>query len=156
TLFAHMGISDWPSCEAETPECPQPNGPCIYDDEVCDESLGCNFDSGAEYCLQQELPLPCHEMTREIDWDCPNCQWWDCPECDLVTIDVPDSVPPDCIPPDHAPPPQAVCDIKQPQMHCGGRYPWFIYDNVNGQISTTGRVKYEPAPLESETGDSAI
>lgn len=43
-----------------------------------------------------------------------------------------------------------------PYERCGG-YPWMIYwNNGNGQIAQTPTIKYQPIPLESDTGDSSF
>lgn len=46
---------------------------------------------------------------------------------------------------------------RQPYTRCEGLYPWFVFKNTgNGQFATTPTVKYQPIPLESDTGDSNI
>ena len=46
---------------------------------------------------------------------------------------------------------------RTPYTRCEGLYPWFIYKNQgNGVFPTTPTVKYQPLPLESDLGDSAI
>jgi hypothetical protein len=56
--------------------------------------------------------------------------------------------------------------VPGPYTMCGGMYPWFVYKNhgngVFGIISTTGpsplpdRIIYQPVPIETTTGDSAL
>ncbi len=51
----------------------------------------------------------------------------------------------------------AATPHRAPYMRCEGLYPWFIYWNRgNGTFATTPTVKYQPIPLESETGDSSL
>ncbi|MBX3159707.1 MAG: hypothetical protein KF773_27300 [Deltaproteobacteria bacterium] len=45
--------------------------------------------------------------------------------------------------------------VQEPYMRCQGLYPWFIYKNTgNGTFATTPEIKYQPLPLESDSGDS--
>lgn len=47
--------------------------------------------------------------------------------------------------------------FRFPYERCNGLYPWFIYKNHgNGAFASTPVIKYQPAPLESDTGDSAL
>jgi hypothetical protein len=46
---------------------------------------------------------------------------------------------------------------RVPYARCEGRYPWFIYRNLGrGDFATTPIIKYQPVPLESSSGDSAL
>ena len=46
---------------------------------------------------------------------------------------------------------------RAPYMRCEGLYPWLIYKNLgNGQFATSPSVKYQPVPLESNSGDSSF
>ena len=46
---------------------------------------------------------------------------------------------------------------RAPYMRCEGLYPWFIYKNQgNGAFASVPIVKYQPLPLESDAGDSAV
>ena len=46
---------------------------------------------------------------------------------------------------------------RRPYMRCEGLYPWFIYKNTgNGTFASSPVIKYQPVPLESDTGDSSI
>lgn len=56
-------------------------------------------------------------------------------------------------------------DIFRPYTMCGGMYPWFVYKNhgngVFGVVSANSlplpdRIIYQPVPLETDTGDSAL
>lgn len=47
------------------------------------------------------------------------------------------------------------CSAKSPHMRCD-RYPWMIYENRGGYLASQPAVKYQPIPLESDTGDSAF
>jgi RHS repeat-associated protein len=47
--------------------------------------------------------------------------------------------------------------FRAPYSRCEGLYPWFVYKNLgNGHFATTPVIKYQPVPLESDTGDSAM
>jgi len=51
----------------------------------------------------------------------------------------------------------AATPHRAPYTRCEGLYPWFIYWNRgDGVFATTPTVKYQPIPLESETGDSSL
>ena len=46
---------------------------------------------------------------------------------------------------------------RGPYTRCEGLYPWFIYKNTgNGTFASSPVIKYQPIPLESDTGDSSI
>jgi len=46
---------------------------------------------------------------------------------------------------------------QAPYTRCEGLYPWFIFRNGgNGTFPTIPEVKYQPVPLESDGGDSAL
>ena len=46
---------------------------------------------------------------------------------------------------------------QAPYTRCEGLYPWFIFRNSgNGTFPATPVVKYQPIPLESDQGDSAL
>ncbi len=46
--------------------------------------------------------------------------------------------------------------IRAPYMRCGG-YPWFIYKNLgDGEFDATAKIKYQPIPLEAESGESSM
>jgi hypothetical protein len=46
---------------------------------------------------------------------------------------------------------------RVPYSRCNGLYPWFIYKNRGGGVFDAQPViKYQPVPLESDTGDAAI
>lgn len=47
--------------------------------------------------------------------------------------------------------------FRAPYSRCEGLYPWFIYKNLgNGVFASAPTIKYQPLPLESDTGDSAL
>jgi len=55
------------------------------------------------------------------------------------------------------PPPSTMVATRQPYKMCNNLYPWFIFKNLgNGRFSDTPAIKYQPLPLESDAGDSAI
>jgi RHS repeat-associated protein len=46
---------------------------------------------------------------------------------------------------------------RAPYTRCDGLYPWFIYKNQgNGVFASAPIIKYQPIPLESDAGDSAL
>ncbi|MFN0246110.1 MAG: toxin TcdB middle/N-terminal domain-containing protein [Kofleriaceae bacterium] len=46
---------------------------------------------------------------------------------------------------------------RTPYTRCDGLYPWVIFKNQgNGVFATTPIIKYQPIPLESDTGDSSL
>jgi RHS repeat-associated protein len=48
-------------------------------------------------------------------------------------------------------------EIRRPYTRCEGLYPWLIYKNLGaGQFADKPTIKYQPLPLESEAGDSAM
>ncbi|MBA3405681.1 MAG: hypothetical protein H0U13_13540, partial [Gemmatimonadaceae bacterium] len=53
--------------------------------------------------------------------------------------------------------PGMLASARRPYRMCNGVYPWFIFKNRgNGNFSDTPIIKYQPVPLESDTGDSAL
>ena len=50
-----------------------------------------------------------------------------------------------------------VTPSRAPYTRCEGLYPWFIYKNLGaGAFASSPIVKYQPIPLESDQGDSAV
>lgn len=46
---------------------------------------------------------------------------------------------------------------RTPYARCQGLYPWMIYKNTgNGTFASTPTIKYQPVPLESDSGDSSM
>lgn len=60
-------------------------------------------------------------------------------------------------PQNQGPTPASHSATRFPYQMCYGRYPWFIFKNRgNGEFDDTPIIKYQPLPLESDSGDSSI
>ena len=51
---------------------------------------------------------------------------------------------------------QINCELVSAQVNTCGGYPWLIYENLGGTLSQTPEIKYQPIPLESDSGDSSF
>jgi hypothetical protein len=57
----------------------------------------------------------------------------------------------------HTGSPGVMAGERQPYRMCNGLYPWFIFKNRgDGNFADTPIIKYQPIPLESDSGDSAL
>lgn len=140
----------WPSC-TPAPACPAVSSDCA--DQAIDCSVddaACSFDEGSiNACLDVSPGVPCARLMKQA----PPGSYDDCSgtcagneDCQRI-----------CANSDRIEPPttQATCDYKKPHERCG-RYPWIIYENLGGEISTLPQIKYQPVPLESDAGDSSF
>lgn len=126
----------WPACPgaSEAPEQCKALGDCldIEDAQNCDGSGPCSTDyTDVINCLASAPTESCAGMMFKT----------------------PGNVPPSS----QDPYGQAQPPTPKPYSRCEGLYPWLIYRNQgNGVFATTPIIKYQPVPLESESGDSSF
>ena len=114
----------WPPCPGEPVDRCKDLGRCLD---------GARDNCGSGLCL--------------MDWTQVNSCVSTAPakECFAVIAKTNTDPPPMASPPMH----------RAPYTRCEGLYPWLIYKNRgNGVFDTVPTVKYQPVPLESDTGDS--
>ncbi len=136
SLFGTVAIpSGLPTCTALPEQCKALGSNCMNRIDTvnsCDANTFCEMDwSDINSCVSTALD---HSCEREIGLRQANAN-------DANT-----------------PPVQtgAMTSQRHPYALCG-RYPWFIFKNRgNGNFSDTPIIKYQPVPLESDTGDSAL
>jgi len=163
----------WPACEeGALPACPDLDSACMADAfQSCDDGM-CEPDQGAiNACVQSAPRVPCgrqmrtrnqtasqgcvdsclsfhqyeeHDECNDFPGLCQNFCTAVCSSGERVEPDGPGGLNP-----------AALCEEKLPQERCEG-YPWLIYANQGGFFSSTPQIKYQPIPLESDSGDSAF
>ncbi|HWU91506.1 MAG TPA: toxin TcdB middle/N-terminal domain-containing protein, partial [Kofleriaceae bacterium] len=122
-------FGDWPACP-RMDRCRQVDESCL---------------AGARTCSPGELCT--------IDWAVVNACAASAPTRGCAGLI--DDTGPIAIPPGGGTPNVGVS--QAPYTRCEGLYPWFIYKNHgNGVFATTPIIKYQPIPLESDQGDSAL
>jgi RHS repeat-associated protein len=129
------GVGAWPTCSAE-PECPVLDGGRSPEYQVCAAGQSCVGDDLAWESLVGTAPqtVGCDQMLRLSTGAGVGSGG--------QTIE---------------PPPPVDC-ASQARAHSRcGKYPWLVYKNLGGgNFATTPTIKMQPAPLESESGDSAL
>lgn len=142
----------WPAC-SPNPACPALSADCM--DEVIDcpsPDSSCFLDAGEVHaCVDASPDLACGYLANRP----PPGAYDDC----RGTCAGNDACPEICANLDRIDPPSngsgAECTQKKPQERCA-RYPWMIYENRGGYLDTTPQIKYQPIPLESDSGDSSF
>jgi hypothetical protein len=129
SMFGIPAFGQWPSCSADLVKPCKRFGDCLERQgaRVCDAS-GCSTNWGVVLgCMATTPTLGCAGVLAK-------------------QASSPDGIPSGS--PGYR---------RHPYERCEGRYPWFIYKNRGaGQFASTPVVKYQPVPLESSSGDSAL
>jgi RHS repeat-associated protein len=124
---AEEPFGPWPTCPGiEVDRCLQIDAVCAAQNRICTES-GCTINwSGLNACIEAAPKSGCSELSKT-----------------LFVADAPET--------------PSTPLWRQPYMRCEGLYPWFIYKNQgNGVFASAPEIKYQPIPLESDSGDSNI
>ena len=129
----------WPACpgQAVTPNvfepgqvetCKDVDASCMAGAWTCPTGGPCTINwATVNACLAQAPPTGCHALTQTV----PS--------------------------PQRPPTTARRFQYRGPYTRCEGLYPWFIYKNTgNGTFASSPVIKYQPVPLESDTGDSSI
>ncbi len=186
SLFYNPNLSQpfgpWPSCDAnvELAACP------ILSDECVQAAITCpvpgNFGSTCYYddaeiadCFASPTGLtPCGNFVNHSDPDPPQ----GCLDACFDSVEMRSEPGGDChddqvgcyercrascsshdqadVPVPGQPIAQINCELVSAQVNTCGGYPWLIYENLGGTLSQTPEIKYQPIPLESDSGDSSF
>lgn len=140
-FFSGLRIGgSWPSCTPDDGACPALSAECMQGALECEPEQPCRLHEPAvSSCLASSERVTCDRLMRGMD------QYGaDDPDQNPMGPDWPTGTPPG-----------SNCGLKREHERCD-RFPWMIYENVGGAFEAVGEVKYQPVPLESDGGDSAM
>lgn len=141
SFFQHLRVAGWGSCSGDGGSCPVPSSACVHDALVCEPDEGCRLHHPSlSTCLSEAPIVTCDRLMKGMDQHGPT----DADQNEIGPIW-----------PDGHTPPSGNCSEKKEHLRCD-RFPWFVHENVGGALEPQGEVKYQPIPLESDSGDSSI
>ncbi|MBA3802928.1 MAG: hypothetical protein H0X22_08485, partial [Acidimicrobiia bacterium] len=130
----------WPACPGTLLDrCKETSAACAAPSRGCDAFLGtCNTNWGTPLAVPESGPTMNNCITQAPSLSCSRLLRRAATSPAQETPETPDTP-----------------YTRTPYERCEGLFPWFIYKNTgNGVFASTPIIKYQPVPLESDTGDS--
>jgi RHS repeat-associated protein len=133
-LFGTVPVpGGFPACPADPPACKRLGSNCMSRQRICTLGSRCDYVwPGLNGCATNAPPDDCELEIGQLQLGATG---------DPGNTGTPSTHKPE----------------RYPYKMCNQLYPWFIFRNRgNGNFSDTPVIKYQPTPLESDSGDSSL